>query len=192
MSVARKVKPSSLVRCAVPCNSITSSPNVGWLAGIQLSWDEHGELQHRSKQRGYPNFLGSLCPQISTFLWGTAAVMTIWVHSSVVRAADCRSAGPWLESGCALHVIKVLETVITIFRNITTSAINGLFSIPSFHRLSLLCIFGFYSPGLDVASSVPLSRHSASVRGAWCSSSAGLLYSGGAVVRAALNSALQC
>ena len=26
----------------------------------------------------------------------------VWVHSSVVRAADCRSAGPWLKSGCAL------------------------------------------------------------------------------------------
>ena len=26
----------------------------------------------------------------------------IWVHSSVVRAADCRSAGPWFESGGAL------------------------------------------------------------------------------------------
>ena len=25
-----------------------------------------------------------------------------WVHSSVVRAADCRSAGPWLKSRCAL------------------------------------------------------------------------------------------
>ena len=25
-----------------------------------------------------------------------------WVHSSVVRAAGCRSAGPWLKSGCAL------------------------------------------------------------------------------------------
>ena len=25
-----------------------------------------------------------------------------WVHSSVVRAADCRSAGPWFKSGCAL------------------------------------------------------------------------------------------
>ena len=25
-----------------------------------------------------------------------------WVHSSVVRAADCRSAGPWFNSGCAL------------------------------------------------------------------------------------------
>ena len=24
------------------------------------------------------------------------------VHSSVVRAADCRSAGPWLKYGCAL------------------------------------------------------------------------------------------
>ena len=26
----------------------------------------------------------------------------IRVHSSVVRAADCRSAGPWFKSGCAL------------------------------------------------------------------------------------------
>ena len=28
----------------------------------------------------------------------------IWVHSSVVRAADCRSAGPWFKSGCALPI----------------------------------------------------------------------------------------
>ena len=28
----------------------------------------------------------------------------MWVHSSVVRAADCRSAGPWFKSGCALFV----------------------------------------------------------------------------------------
>ena len=28
--------------------------------------------------------------------------LSIWVHSSVVRAADCRSAGPWFKSGCAL------------------------------------------------------------------------------------------
>ena len=27
-----------------------------------------------------------------------------WVNSSVVRAADCRSAGPWLKSGLALYV----------------------------------------------------------------------------------------
>ena len=26
----------------------------------------------------------------------------IWIHSSVVGAADCRSAGPWFKSGCAL------------------------------------------------------------------------------------------
>ena len=29
-------------------------------------------------------------------------VLGRWVHSSVVRAADCRSAGPWFKSGCAL------------------------------------------------------------------------------------------
>jgi hypothetical protein len=27
------------------------------------------------------------------------------VHSSVVRAAECRSAGPWYKSGCALFVV---------------------------------------------------------------------------------------
>ena len=27
------------------------------------------------------------------------------VHSSVVRAADCRSAGSWFKSGCALFVV---------------------------------------------------------------------------------------
>ena len=28
----------------------------------------------------------------------------IWVHSSVVRAADCRSAGPWFKSGVPFFV----------------------------------------------------------------------------------------
>ena len=27
-----------------------------------------------------------------------------WVHSSVARAAECRSAGPWFKSGCALQL----------------------------------------------------------------------------------------
>ena len=31
-----------------------------------------------------------------------SALRLSWVHSSVVRAADCRSAGPWFKSGCAL------------------------------------------------------------------------------------------
>ena len=35
------------------------------------------------------------------------AVSSIWVHSSVVRAADCRSAGPWFKSGCALLLWRV-------------------------------------------------------------------------------------
>ena len=33
----------------------------------------------------------------------TVANTFTWVHSSVVRAADRRSAGPWFESGCALQ-----------------------------------------------------------------------------------------
>ena len=32
-----------------------------------------------------------------------------WVHSSVVRAADCRSAGPWFKSGCALLSVLLLS-----------------------------------------------------------------------------------
>ena len=35
----------------------------------------------------------------------------IWVHSSVVRAADCRSAGPWFKSGCALLCFRTLDYV---------------------------------------------------------------------------------
>ena len=30
-----------------------------------------------------------------------------WVHSSAVRVAHCRSAGPWFESGCALNAINI-------------------------------------------------------------------------------------
>ena len=30
-----------------------------------------------------------------------------WVHSSVVRAVDCRSAGPWFKSGCALFNAEI-------------------------------------------------------------------------------------
>ena len=38
-----------------------------------------------------------------------AATRQAWVHSSVVRAADCRSAGPWFKSGCALLCSLVLR-----------------------------------------------------------------------------------
>ena len=39
-------------------------------------------------------------------------VMLKWVHSSVARAADCRSAGPWFKSGCALHYFLFVRNVI--------------------------------------------------------------------------------
>ena len=42
-------------------------------------------------------------PQDSNFALNMIT-MLLWVHSSVARAADCRSAGPWLKSGCALHL----------------------------------------------------------------------------------------
>ena len=38
-----------------------------------------------------------------------------WVHSSVVGAADCRSAGPWFKSGCAFIVTRKFRTQSTIF-----------------------------------------------------------------------------
>ena len=31
---------------------------------------------------------------------GRGCKASMWAHSSVVRAADCRSAGPWFKSGC--------------------------------------------------------------------------------------------
>ena len=38
----------------------------------------------------------------SARVWAHFPPCNVWVHSSVVRAADCRSAGPWFKSGCAL------------------------------------------------------------------------------------------
>ena len=40
-----------------------------------------------------------------------------WVHSSVVRAADCRSAGPWFKSGCALEVFCTHSSVVRFERS---------------------------------------------------------------------------
>ena len=38
----------------------------------------------------------------------------IWprVHSSVVREADCRSAGPWFKSGCALFMCSICSNCV--------------------------------------------------------------------------------
>ena len=38
----------------------------------------------------------------SARVWAHFPRCNVWVHSSVVRAADCRSAGPWFKSGCSL------------------------------------------------------------------------------------------
>ena len=37
-----------------------------------------------------------------------------WVHSSVVRAADCRSAGPWFKSGCALFNYTFFSRAVSL------------------------------------------------------------------------------
>ena len=41
-----------------------------------------------------------------------------WVHSSVVRAADCRSAGPWFKSGRALLPVLSLTIAFVIEANV--------------------------------------------------------------------------
>ena len=39
--------------------------------------------------------------------WGAQELKLLtWEHSSVVRAADCRSSGPWFKSGCALLSLR--------------------------------------------------------------------------------------
>ena len=58
-----------------------------------------------------------VCPCLCGRRWGAfhgaefllcrGVVVSSWVHSSVVRAADCRSACPWFKSGCALFPLPV-------------------------------------------------------------------------------------
>ena len=43
--------------------------------------------------------------------------LVTWVQSSVVRAADCRSAGPWLKSRCALFFVYVYDPSIKLTRS---------------------------------------------------------------------------
>ena len=45
-----------------------------------------------------------------------------WVHSSVVRAADCRSAGPWFESGRTLTSAPAQRVVRTPHRHTPITA----------------------------------------------------------------------
>ena len=46
---------------------------------------------------------------------GVPLTQSMRVHSSVVRAADCRSAGPWFKSGCALIIGKQLQNLDASF-----------------------------------------------------------------------------
>ena len=47
------------------------------------------------------------------------------VHSSVVRAADCRSAGPWFKSGCALCRVPCNADMITAQSLLSPSSLCG-------------------------------------------------------------------
>ena len=47
------------------------------------------------------------------------------VHSSVVRAADCRSAGPWLKSRCALSSVCCAHMLSSMMRHSSFKRSNG-------------------------------------------------------------------
>ena len=51
---------------------------------------------------GIRHVIRFLPKKLKVLLIDKGSVLASWVHSSVVRAADCRSAGPWFKSGCAL------------------------------------------------------------------------------------------
>ena len=63
----------------------------------------------------------SICTSFCKFRdGGTDSCIVIWVHSSVVRAADCRSAGPWFKSGCALLRQSLKECRSNLLRQSST------------------------------------------------------------------------
>ena len=49
-----------------------------------------------------------------------------WVHSSVARAADCRSAGPWLKSGCALLLMIFTSLYSHMFCGVIMCELNTM------------------------------------------------------------------
>jgi hypothetical protein len=61
---------------------------------------EKGKPEHKEKGVHNVQAVGWVRSAFAVPRWGFC---TSWVHSSVVRAADCRSAGPWFKSGCALY-----------------------------------------------------------------------------------------
>ena len=52
------------------------------------------------------------CP-VRNVLFETGPSRCVRVYSSAVRAADCRSAGPWFDSGCALF-LGITESLLGI------------------------------------------------------------------------------
>ena len=66
------------------------------------------------------------------------------VHSSVVRAADCRSAGPWFKSGCALISRACIK--YAVFSNWGGSQYQQVSFLPS-PSSSVVAIHLFIFPG---------------------------------------------
>ena len=77
--------------------------------GRPLNWTTHNFKAARRARNGKTGWdilwMQNRSPSHQKFVISfviSPVASIVWVHSSVVRAADRRSAGPWLKSGCAL------------------------------------------------------------------------------------------
>ena len=82
------------------CNQLSTHPYRKYMSPYRYSCIEVGCLLGSAVMSSHVLDNKSLQFQIDH---GVLFII-IWVHSSVVRAADCRSAGPWFKSGCALLI----------------------------------------------------------------------------------------
>ena len=90
-----------LSRCAVRAQT-------NRLIGHQITMPQAFPMTSLSSgSHGKPSILIHIHSQDAMMLSGIRFVDDHWVHSSVARAADCRSAGPWLKSECALYSTRV-------------------------------------------------------------------------------------
>ncbi len=65
---------------------------------------------------GFESHLGylRLCPRRRSHGKAVVCAGACWVHSSVVRAADCRSAGHWFKSWCVLCLRQSLALAVAM------------------------------------------------------------------------------
>ena len=75
------------------------------------------------------------------------------VHSPVVRAADCRSTGPWFKSGCALiaaHECERLYRASNIIANLNRIAEPRMISLLPASRFGSATYQNMQTMGMDV------------------------------------------